>query len=523
MVSYDRTILVLSLGFFGIFLAFNTTQALQSTLNASLGTACLATLYAAFTAVCIPGPRLVSYLKPKNAMILGGSMYVLMIVANIAILNLKGTLWAQYLVGIPFNLLVGVGAPLLWTGQAVYLNNVAEAKHTDPKSPFYSQASSRKIDTQETKEDYNGTFYAMFQLNGVVGLLFASILKTLFSGDGVTTVLFIVLSIAASLGVFAITLLPNSMNEEEEEEAQKGTANIEMEEEEISMSETLSFLVKEPRIYLLVPIIIFNGMSLGFMFSDYTKYVIGESLGDGNIGFVTATFYAVNTVACKVFGTKAFVQTVGRRGLYIMAFVLQAIFFIFFLWQHKKIIGYDNNGMSNFVPPKTKIPYNGTYTQDDDNWLAPPGHAGPDLFAWVFVFLMAALFALGDAVLESVVPATLQNYFAGDAKAVNASAANQKMWQSLGFAAQFAIGAVFPSLDQNETVLQHFQLKLIILTVLLFIGYALALFTLAKYPIDANAEDAMDDPLMEDPLNESFNRSRRSSLEQGSMRGFVGN
>merc|ERR1712205_183183 len=97
---------------------------------------------------------------------------------------------------------------------------------------------------------------------------------------------------------------------------------------------------------------------------------------------------------------------------------------------------------------------------------------------------MGAIFATGDAVLESVVPVTLQNYFAGDDCKVNASAANQKMWQSLGFAAQFAIGALFPLLDKDETVLQHFQLKLIILSVLLVFGYSLALFTLCKYPVD---------------------------------------
>ena len=79
-------------------------------------------------------------------------------------------------------------------------------------------------------------------------------------------------------------------------------------------------------------------------------------------------------------------------------------------------------------------------------------------------------------------------------KAVNAANANYKMWQSLGFAAQFAIGAGFPSLDPDEKVLQHFHLKLVILTALLIVGGILMLFITAAHPPTASDEDEPSTP-----------------------------
>ena len=58
---------------------------------------------------------------------------------------------------------------------------------------------------------------------------------------------------------------------------------------------------------------------------DYTKYVICEALGDVNLGFGMATFYGVNTLATLAFGREDVLKAMGRRGLMLMAFILQAI------------------------------------------------------------------------------------------------------------------------------------------------------------------------------------------------------
>jgi len=526
MDRHDAQILVLSAGFFGIFLAFNTTQALQSTLNGSVGSAATATLYAAFTLVCIPGPKLVNYFGPRNSMVIGGSMYVFMIAANIAILNLSDYVWAQYLVAIPFNLMVGVGAPLLWTGQAVYLNRVAEAKFSDENGePVMSPGG--KTPLEDTKGEFNGTFYSMFQANGVVGLVFAAALKSFASGPLVNTILFIVLTIAASIGVVILWNLPNIEAQEKVEpgKLEEGEGGAAQKDDNLSIAATITFLVRTPQMYCLVPIILFNGMSLGFMFSDFTKYVISEGIGDKNIGFALATFYGVNTIFTKLFGTKTVTDLFGRRGLYAVACILQVSFFLFLLFFHHKVIGLDEkNNMSNFVPPKTRVPAPNAqgYVVNDDHWVRPEGHAAVGAFSYVSVFALAALFAIGDAVLESVVPVTLQNFFAAKDADVNASAANQKMWQSLGFAAQFAIGALFPSLDVKETVLQHFQLKLYILSGWLVIGYSLAFYVLCIYQnpddeVDNGGDDDMSQRFMRDSMNSESEVARTSSFSRSSL------
>jgi len=194
-------------------------------------------------------------------MVIGGTCYVLMILANIPILHLEGHLTAQYAIGIPFNFLVGVGAPLLWTGQALYLSRTAEL--------HVRHIGGGKAEQMATLSSFNATFFAMFQANGVVGLLFASLLKTFVKGDNVTTILFIILSIAAALGVFILSGLPSCPAIKSENLAaslEDPTAEDE-DETDISIAETLNFMVTEPKLYFFIPIVLFNGMSLGFMFS----------------------------------------------------------------------------------------------------------------------------------------------------------------------------------------------------------------------------------------------------------------
>merc|ERR1711865_1360475 len=69
-------VLIMGMGFFGIFMAFNTAQALQSTLNKTLGNACLCTLYGTFTVACLVGPLVVDRWGPKISMIVGASDYL---------------------------------------------------------------------------------------------------------------------------------------------------------------------------------------------------------------------------------------------------------------------------------------------------------------------------------------------------------------------------------------------------------------------------------------------------------------
>ena len=46
-----------------------------------------------------------------------------------------------------------------------------------------------------------------------------------------------------------------------------------------SMYETLKFGLTTTRLYMYIPIMLYNGMSLGFFLSDFTRYIIDEAIG----------------------------------------------------------------------------------------------------------------------------------------------------------------------------------------------------------------------------------------------------
>ena len=89
-----------------------------------------------------------------------------------------------------------------------------------------------------------------------------------------------------------------------------------------------------------------------------------------------------------------------------------------------------------------------------------PQYSKKDL---VFCIIAIIITAAGDSVWESQPPAILQSFYGKD-KDRNAAMANFKMWQSLGFCAQFVIGACLPEH-------KYFIVKTVIITALLCVGY----------------------------------------------------
>lgn len=62
--------------------------------------------------------------------------------------------------------------------------------------------------------------------------------------------------------------------------------------------ETLKLLVSDVKMQLSAIIILFNGMSLGFCFGDFMKF-IGDHISTSSSGYVLATFYFANTISIQ--------------------------------------------------------------------------------------------------------------------------------------------------------------------------------------------------------------------------------
>ena len=180
-----------------MFMAYNTAQALAtSLLDKDLARACIGSLYFTFALTCIFAPAIVRYLSPKWAVVLGALPYVALVFTN-----LKPS-WG---LSLPFWILVGLGAGLVWTGQGMFVG----------ASAVLQSRSWGTSDVAETGR-YNSIFFGSFQFNGFTGTVLASAIQQGLthhygagSADRINDILFIVLGCAAGLGVLIFLMLPD--------------------------------------------------------------------------------------------------------------------------------------------------------------------------------------------------------------------------------------------------------------------------------------------------------------------------
>lgn len=129
------------------------------------------------------------------------------------------------------------------------------------------------------------------------------------------------------------------------------------------------------------------------------------------VGYVAATFYLTNSGCSYLWGR--IVPRIGRRPLFIATLLTHLAFFSAVLF---------------LVADPSKAAFT-------------HGSAG----AFAAVFALAIVFATGDSVLESQLPALVQSpAFLPSERDRACAVANLRLWQSLGFTVQFAIGVVSP-------------------------------------------------------------------------------
>lgn len=414
---YARSVRILSAGFLGVFGGFQAAQGLQSSLNATLGFINLAALYGTFTILCLIAPTMLSQLEAlvgfRIIMFASALTYVAMAVSNIYTKN-----WA---LPISMSVLVGIGAPLLWTCQNDYVGRCAFHATRTSQAAGQGAAPAEEADAVESDADrlagntvrFNSLFFSIYQFAGAGGNVVASVLMLAFSGkQWLKDVLFIVLGGVSLIGSLTFLLLPRVVPGEGQEE-------------QPSLRATGALAIGDFRMRLMVPLMFTNGMTLAFLFGDYATDITCPVAGSSVVGFVAATFFFINSIATTCWGRLISSKHIRRRTAYIVATVLELVYLCFKLFW--------------------KRPDNYEHVNDDWNQVQTPMWSD-----YLAVFGMVALFACGDAFWESGPTATLQNFFLGTADCVPAMA-NYKLWQSLGFAVQFIIGATLPSHPEIRT------------------------------------------------------------------------
>ncbi len=451
MTLAKRTVYIVSAGFFGLFLAFSSAQGLATSLNGDLGTICLAALYIVFTLACIPAPKLVNYLGPKNSMIIGAVPYLLMV---LSFLN------PGWYTSLPAHALVGVGASILWSSQGIIIGRSALAHAKETNKPVSAVTSA-----------FNSLFYTFYNLNGMSGLALSALVLTLI-GDGPRDILYIILSALGALGIIVLFWVPNeqpvSTSSTSDSIADTSLLHAEVFENDITpfdssisinetvptkdatagsnavpdvtVLDTLKLIVSDGKMSLLIPILIYSGMSYAFLVGDYTRYAGTKMLGPNFTSMILAIFYLSNSISTYISG-KAAGTGFGRWGLIIVGSLSHILFLLFFcMWD------IPENYQSTTVDGKT-----------EHQQLVEPL-----LQHYIFAFVGAIFFAIGDSVWHAQLPAILQTFYTESRQKTSAAMANLKLFQSMGNALQFVIGLLLQS---------QINLKMYILAIVLTFGF----------------------------------------------------
>ncbi len=485
-----------SLAFFLVFAAFNAAQALVGSFPAPPGLPPFQfmSLYATFALACVTAPKLVVWLGAKRSIFVGALPYLGLVVSflspSLCEPGETASCWgssAIWALRISMGVLVGLGAPLLWTGQGVYLGQLAahaaavEAAAAAPvNEQSASAAESQEAARGRANTRFNGIFWSAFQFSGSCGLVASSLVLAFVHSSDAFSYLFIGLSGCVVVGLIIMaTMLPSLAHDDAERadgEPEAGGA-VAQRADDVGFFATLQ-LCADPRMYLIAPNIVYNGLSLAFIWYLFGSFGWNTALGTSFVGFGSAATYTVVSIFIPV--TARLAARFGQLPVMLLATASQIAFFAMLAASRVDPIQCLPSGCVNgtsgscwkLAGPGAKsapfpigcretgaacatcVPYNADYDAD------APGASGQQCDAaagwrqceWLhgdavpppardvaFLFVGAALFSVGDAVWEGQVPAVLQTLFDRGSGKQPAAMANLKLWQSLGIGAMFGL------------------------------------------------------------------------------------
>ncbi|KYQ90736.1 hypothetical protein DLAC_09373 [Tieghemostelium lacteum] len=252
-------VVILGISFCILFSAFAPTQNLETTVNQDLGFLSLSILYGFLSFSNIISPLIVIKLGEKWALILSTLTYILYIAANIKVTSVTLCLAAAIL---------GVGGAVLWTAQGSWVI---------------------RCSTVDTLGFHTGLFFALFQMDQLIGNLGAGVLITSGLSD---TTLFLILTIVASSSILGFLMLGNPKKQME--------SGKEEEDKLMPTSKRLMLtidILKERPIQLLVPALLYSGISQSFFFG-----VFPPLSGKDHLAYIMTVFGTCDVIGSVVFG-----------------------------------------------------------------------------------------------------------------------------------------------------------------------------------------------------------------------------
>ncbi|XP_050399300.1 protein unc-93 homolog A [Patella vulgata] len=396
-----KNLFVVSFGFVFLFTAFQSMANLQSSLNKEegVGTASLSTLYGALVVSCmfVP-PILIAHLGCKWTIPLSMCGYVLYMGANF---------YAVWGTMIPAAIILGLGAAPLWSAKCAYLTETGI---------WYAKLTGQSEDA--TINRFFGIFFMIFQTSQIWGNLISSTVFSPTPENGTTlnvtndlnkcganfdpidppanntnlkkpeqNQVYLLCGIYIGCAVAAVIIISVLLDKIilEKDERRQGRPSPKL------LIATFKHLISSPAQLLLIPLTIYSGVEQAFISGDYTKSYITCSLGIWNVGYVMICYGVVDAICSFSFGRM--VQYVGHIPFFILAFIVHGGVQITLLF-----------------------------------WI-------PDPDAIVIFYVLAALWGMGDAVIQTQINAFYGFLFKDNTEP---AFANYRLWESVGFIFAYA-------------------------------------------------------------------------------------
>lgn len=395
-----KNVIAISMSFFCLFSAFQCASNLQSTINSSynLGTISLTCVYVALLSSCLLLPSLaMKKLTCKWTMVISIVCYMMYILSQY-----RPTVYTL----IPAGLLVGLGAAPLWSAKCTYFTQLGIV---------YTRLSNQPVENVFLR--FFGLFFLIFQTSQLMGntaLFF--ILKpkdetpNVDAIDGVCGANFcnqnitglsnlirppqyqinILVSVFFGLVVTSAVIMSFFVDSL----GRYGEKQLNESKVDLNPGQLMLATVKHmahPYQLLLIPLTMWSGFEQAFIQADFTKSFVGCVLGVHWIGVVLIAYNLTDAVVS--FTLSFVIRHVGRVPIFLLGALLNMVLLISaLLWT-------------------------------------------PQVNQQYYLYIFAALWGMADAIWQTQINAFYAVIFQHQPEA---AFSNYRLWESLGFAVQFA-------------------------------------------------------------------------------------
>jgi MFS family permease len=423
---YKANVLHLGLSFFLVYTAFSGIQNLSSSLikPQSLGSATIGVLYCVFATSCLIGPAFVARIGNARSLTFGFGCIVFFCVAYVVASNDHGNSNVNWPILLLAGSAVGFAASPIWVAQGAYITQMAKlwSAADPPAAEIDASGAQIKADdgTIPRMGDANGLFWACFQATQISGNLLPSVM--LGAGASNTAVFLVYLGFAIC-GTIVASMLRAPPAEVVSDDA----------EEQVPVMESVRGMVdawSNPRMYSLIPIIMYSGLEMGFIWGDFTSNYVQPTLGSAKIGYVMCIFGCADIMFSFFFGKISDMPRIGRMPVLAAGALAQLAIIIVALSMKLPDCDvattpghdYSDGACLDFYQKLHKqsptiVPDYGTTT----GW-------------WVKLVIMAFVWSIGDAAWNTQLNSIISETFTEDPAP---GFANLKLWQSAMTGAAF--------------------------------------------------------------------------------------